>query len=244
MKDQYAGDINDYVKYSVLRALVEERGGASLVCWMLTANDTRPDGRKTSYLSDPDRYRMIDPDLFDSLNALVERGERTTAAIESVGILPDATFFRLQLEDGTPGRDRFFERLWSVVERRQLVFFDPDNGLDVPSVPRGRAGSRRYLYCSELAPLRDLDAAALIYQHFPRAPRAAFIATQLERLATALPNFCTFAIHSTHIALLVAAPCDQAPELAAGLRLARARWRGRLNLHADWPSVLALLRSA
>jgi hypothetical protein len=231
MKDQYVGDVNDYVKYSVLRAIGRAYAPSLLVCWMLTADDNRSDGLKTSYLSRPDHYRHVDPALFDALSDLVARGDRSTRLIESSGAVPGATFYADLLEDQSAARDRFMSGLWTAARGHRVVFFDPDNGLDVRSVPAGRPGSRRYVYCSELAPLVDLNAAAVIYQHFPRVRREPYIAAQLERLLAVLPRYEALAITSPHVAFLVATPPDQAAGLSAGLRLAVERWDGRLALH-------------
>lgn len=239
MKDQYVGDINDYLKYSLLRALDEETAGPQLVCWMLTADDGGADGGKISYLKDPARYRAIDADLFDSLGRIVASGARTTTAVETGGTLSSTTFFRTRLEDGASQRSMFFSDLWSQAQGHQIVFFDPDNGLSVDSVPVGRAGSRRYLYCSELAPLMDLDAAAVIYQHFPRVPRSQYVAAQLDRLANALPGFQTIAIHSSHVAFLAVAPPHHLEAIRAGFRLARRRWASRLELVVTDPAAPA-----
>lgn len=230
MKDQYVGDINDYVKYSVLRALGEAHTTSLLVCWMLTADDGGTDGRRTVYLRDRDRYRPVDPALFDSLEELVSCGKRSTTAIETLGVLPDATFFRRRLEDAQRTRQDFLTALWREATGHRVVFFDPDNGLSVGSVAPGRAGSRRYVFCSDLAPLRQLDAAAVIYQHFPRVPRAPYIAAQLDRLATALPGYWTAAIYSSLVAFLVATPHHQVEGFREALGLAQDRWAGCLDL--------------
>lgn len=230
MKDQYVGDINDYVKYSVLRAILDASSASLLVCWMLTTDDDRRDGLKTSYLSKPDDFRGVDQDLFDSLRAIVLRGRRSTRQIETIGVLPGAGFYAAHLEDSAEARERFMLGLWRAAQGHDIVFFDPDNGLDVRSVPVGRTGSRRYVYCAELEPLRDSNAAAVIYQHFPRVPRHLYITGQLNRLEAALPGYEAFAISSSHVAFLVAAPPKHAQRLSAGLRLARQRWAGRLTL--------------
>ena len=66
MKDQYVGDINDYRKHALLRAL--QQGGLNVgVCWMLAPPDECTDGRKLGYLTQPDRFRGYDPSLFDIL---------------------------------------------------------------------------------------------------------------------------------------------------------------------------------
>ena len=53
MKDQYFGDVNDYLKYGLLRALQSQGDLKLLVAWMLTPNDARSDGwsRCRSYFS-------------------------------------------------------------------------------------------------------------------------------------------------------------------------------------------------
>ena len=67
----------------------------------------------------------------------------------------------------------------AVAAGRDLLFFDPDNGLEVPSVPRGRRGSSKYLYWPEVASAFEAGHSLIIYQHFPRVRREAFT----ERLA-------------------------------------------------------------
>lgn len=230
MKDQYVGDINDYLKYSVLRALGEAHTRSILVCWMLTVDDDRRDGLKTSYLRQPARYREIDSSLYDSLAALVAAGNRSTKAVERARILVGADFFREPLSDVLVEREEYLDRMWTAAEGRRIVFFDPDNGLDVPSVPNGRVGSRRYLYVTELERARDLELGLVVYQHIPRVQRPPYVARQLERLAGAVPGYATLAIYASHVAFLAAAPPEQAGSFEHAFRLAAQRWNGDLKV--------------
>lgn len=66
MKNQYFGDINDFHKYALLRALLKGGGIKLLVAWMLTINDDGSDGNKRDYLRKPEK-RELDPELFDFL---------------------------------------------------------------------------------------------------------------------------------------------------------------------------------
>ncbi|MFC2167097.1 hypothetical protein ACFLQZ_03950 [Acidobacteriota bacterium] len=50
MKNQYVGDINDYHKYGLIRILTENPAVPTTVCWMLTLDDKKTDGRKIGYL--------------------------------------------------------------------------------------------------------------------------------------------------------------------------------------------------
>ncbi len=65
MKNQYFGDINDYRKYGLLRALIKMASCKIAVCWMLTPDDGRPDGQQIKYLQHPKKYWAFDTGLFD-----------------------------------------------------------------------------------------------------------------------------------------------------------------------------------
>ncbi len=64
VKNQYFGDINDYKKYSLLRILGKDRKRNIAMCWMLTSNDGRSDGRLTDFVYQPNEWRDLDPELF------------------------------------------------------------------------------------------------------------------------------------------------------------------------------------
>jgi hypothetical protein len=69
MKEQYVGDLNDYRKYALLRALAAGGENRIAVAWMLTPPDDRNDGNKRAYLDQPEKHRRFDPDLFDLWSA-------------------------------------------------------------------------------------------------------------------------------------------------------------------------------
>ncbi len=52
MKNQYFGDIYDYIKYGLLRRLSPKGEVSTTLCWMLTPNDQGKDGHRISYLED------------------------------------------------------------------------------------------------------------------------------------------------------------------------------------------------
>lgn len=173
MKHQYFGDINDYRKYALLRTLCDSDTRLS-VCWMLTPDDRRPDGKKTKYLDQPSRWRHFDADLFDSLRKAVPDNRRVAWA-EEMGILRSACFFSRLLSDSTDQREQYFKDFLCCAHCSELVFFDPDNGLEVPSRPSGRKDSSKYLYRKELENTWKAGHSVLLYQHFPREKREDFI---------------------------------------------------------------------
>jgi hypothetical protein len=56
LKNQYFGDVNDYRKYGLLRALSSVTGLPVGVCWLLTMDDGRSDGEFRRYLEEPVRF--------------------------------------------------------------------------------------------------------------------------------------------------------------------------------------------
>jgi hypothetical protein len=129
MKDQYVGDISDFEKYVILRALAFGADLPLVICWMLTPPDETGEGARIDYLKRPDRYRHLDAHVFDRLAAIIARGERSVSAIEQSGILDRAQFFTRSIEDHVGSRSVYFREVWSGLQERSLVFFDPDIGL-------------------------------------------------------------------------------------------------------------------
>jgi hypothetical protein len=202
MKDQYVGDINDYAKYLLLRMALP-RFDPVVVAWMLTGGDRRGDGGRIRYLSKP-HWRNEDPELYDALGPLVA-GNRSVAAVEQAGFLRGCLFASQAIDEGAEQRRRYFTALEELASPDALIFFDPDNGLEVPSVPRHRQGSHRYLFWEELVPFRKAGASVLIYQHFPRVDRKTYLDRLLRLLAEEMGGaYLVFAAHSSQVGFLFA----------------------------------------
>jgi len=192
MKNQYFGDINDYRKYALLRSLCC-RDIRLFVCWMLTPDGTGPDGKRTKYLDQPSCWRHFDPELFDSLRKAVPNNRRVTWA-EEMGILRSACFYSRLLSDSRDQREQYFKDFMCCAHESDLVFFDPDNGLEVPSRPYGTKNSSKYLYWKELEDAWRAGHSVLLYQHFPFKKRETFISEVAAnlRVKTSLAEVVAF----------------------------------------------------
>ena len=140
MQDRYVGDIGDYAKYSLLRAL--SRGRKLGVSWYLFPDEDNGDGGHVGYLLRPDKWRAPDPQTFDALRKIMGRffhieQDRSVAAIEQSGLLRDATTFwsGLTVCQGRRGRGQaewrgdWFRDSMEHLRDCDIVFADPDNGL-------------------------------------------------------------------------------------------------------------------
>ena len=203
MKNQYFGDVNDYRKYGLLRLLTGQGGLSAAICWMLTPDDGRSDGRFTEYLQQPERWRPYDPALFDTLREMVARREERDMDLVDLageaGILPAARFFVRTLRDDLQSRSRYFEVFWSVAQGCDLIFFDPDNGLEVKSRPAGRKGSSRYLYWTELEQAFSRGYSVLVYQHFRREKRDAFIERIAQEMRQRTGAACVYSFRTARV---------------------------------------------
>lgn len=203
MKEQYLGDINDYRKYVLLRRLCHGGGVRIGVCWMLTAPDTRPHGKKVQYLEEPAKWRHYDSRIFDVLQTVTRTpGSKRLSQIEQSSIVPGAVYFDERLHDGLSARHAYMRRMWQQFRNCTVIFFDPDNGIEVRSAPKGRRNSSKYIYWDELAESRHRGHSALIYQHFRREDRQQTIGGGIEGLLR-----CSFArvwtFRSAHVVFLL-----------------------------------------
>ena len=143
MQDKYVGDIGDFVKYSLLRALLyDHRLGVS---WYLFPDEVNNHGRYREYLKEPAKWCSLDEQTFATLKDVVDRCKRDRcesriSEIERSGLLPDTTVFwncKLDFDGCTAGsgqcqaewRNKWFENSLDRLQDCDLVFADPDNGL-------------------------------------------------------------------------------------------------------------------
>jgi hypothetical protein len=200
MKNQYFGDINDYRKYGLLRVLARESDLRVGVCWCLTANDGGPDGERRQYLNQPWRWRHCDAELFDRLQRLSHLSVPPSVSLaREWELVPGASYFEALLHDRQAARTAYFAAARQGLGRCDLIFMDPDNGIEVQSAKLGARGSSRYVYWSELNAVYADGQSLLVYQHFPRVVRERFVPFLGARLAEELPGSSVVAFSTAHV---------------------------------------------
>jgi len=228
VKNQYFGDVNDYRKYGLLRVLSHETGLRCLVGWMLTPDDDRRDGGFTRYLDDPDTWRHFDPDLFDTLRDAVSiRGIRDVKYLEASSLLQGASFLSDSVPDPSSERTRWSNRLLAASKGHDLVFLDPDNGIEVKSKPVGCKDSRKYVYWQELAELFELGVSLLVYQHYPRRPRDEFTFSLAERFSRELEIDRLTTFSTSKVLFVLASQSDHSLSLRAAAKSVARKWHGQ-----------------
>jgi len=231
VKHQYFGDVNDYRKYGLLRLLAVEGGLRLGISWMLTPADGRPDGGKISYLDQPGRWRHFDPDLFDRLASSVKGGRpRDLGVVEADNLIPGARYHSDILEDGVAARAAYMKAMLDRFQGQDMVFFDPDNGLEVKSCPPGRKGSSKFLACREAAATFATGASLLVFQHYCMIKKEPYTRVQVRRLADATGAKDLIAISTAYVLFLLALHPGHVPAAQRALEVMDNRWPGQFWL--------------
>lgn len=212
----------------MLRLLQQGSGLRLAVCWMLTPDDMTTDGSKTSYLNDRRSWRHFDVELFDSLLQVVPL-ERHLRHVEERALLGEAILIEDLVPDNGTHRLEYERAVLAQLGASELVFFDPDNGIEVSSCPPGKKGSSKYLTWRELTATYATGRSVLVYQHFPRKPRVAFIAEMSDKLAHATEAARTICFRTANVGFfLVCQPAHEGVLVRAAERVAAA-WSGEIT---------------
>ena len=173
MQDRYVGDIGDFAKYGLLRALGHGRQ-PGIAWYKRTDPDSKiaNDGRYTSYLEDPKKWRCLDPELFGGLKKLIREDRRTIAEVQRSGLLDKAVFAdepldvsHVTVKDRKRWRQEWFGRIKIKLADCDLVFADPDNGLyPDDSFKYTRKENSKRIPLFEALELAD-GRSAVIYHH-------------------------------------------------------------------------------
>ena len=163
MQNRYVGDIGDFAKYALLRRLAGTSSEQPIrlgVVWCLYPDESHnTDGRHISYLGRP-AFAALDFELISALQKIVGSHCRSIASVANARILPPKTIFCDALSclpKGTPAtrgdrllyRSRWAESCLNLTAAAELIFFDPDNGIEVSSVPKHSAKGGKYIYWDE-----------------------------------------------------------------------------------------------
>ena len=172
MQDRFVGDVGDFGKYGLLRALTGihpalpevDRLSLGVVWYRNGARGALGDGKHTAYLKKTNQFQCCDPVLFDALKGLVNRKQRTLYALEQTGVLGDATFYGHTVPRNADDRKHWVNEALDSGDGRDIVFFDPDKGLAPPSAKN----STEHIYLCEFTPSIKAEQTVVIYHQLGR----------------------------------------------------------------------------
>lgn len=265
MQNKYTGDVGDFGKYGLLRGLCRDDAhdahGPRLslgVVWYLVPDEKgTSDGKHVKYLEDTPqnhrRFQSCDEKLWDALRKIVTSNRRNVRSIQESGLFPDTTVYHdavLSWAEGTNalserGRAarRAFRNQWlsaaaRLTKGKDIVFFDPDNGLDTKTGPYCAKGIK-YAFFNEIAPYCERrykrHQSVVVYQHLSRRGTALQQARgRMVQMVAKIGADRPFALWSRRgtARLFLIAPAGEHAELVR--RRARSLCDGPWGKHFVW----------
>lgn len=176
MQSRYAGDIGDFGKFILLKAIADAFGGGSLLginWYRAELKEGNNDGRHIRYL-DPSYkksrlFRVCDPEVYDGLSRIISSGRRSIEALEKSRLLPHGTETFGEPVTSTD-RSGWFDRSLKSLARSSVLFLDPDNGFQPRSVSDSSRSAAKYALVDEVQQLVAEGKTVICYNHRDRKP--------------------------------------------------------------------------
>ena len=236
MKNQYFGDVKDYLTYGLLRTLQRVSSLRVGVAWMLTPDTTNGEGELRAYLNRPQDWQAYDPQLFAGLQRVPEHGRNVRLAAQ-LGLIPEALYYDNLLPQSAAARQSYFQQLFHALRDCQLIFFDPDNGLETRSTPRGDRRSIQHLYWTEaVEAFHQHGHSLLIFQHFPRRSREVYLEERAQEFAAQLGVERIEWFQTAQVVFFLAAHPEHAAALHRLPEAVQIQWGERM-----WPGSRVFL---
>ena len=192
MQDRFVGDIGDFGKYGLLNFICGNddtskeifRLGINWYFYQPEPNDKEmklDHGKFIKYLKpskeNDEEFKICDPNLYCELQKIVDANKRKVAEIEKINILPSGTVFfnkRVSYNDikGSENRlsyrESWIEQSLNMLASCNLIFYDPDNGIETGSIKKYHKKAGKYVFYDEISKYYDKGKSLIIYNHRSR----------------------------------------------------------------------------
>src|SRR5260370_15010006 len=133
MQNRYVGDIGDFGKYILLKAIAKQDLRLGVVWYLNRHEEGNQDGNLLGYLGKGREsvFRPCDCELYDALRKLHLARDRSVAAVENRKLLPKGTVFcknplpdLASRADRKGKREEWSEAAFALMKHAELVFLD------------------------------------------------------------------------------------------------------------------------
>ncbi len=193
MQDKYVGDIGDFGKYALLKALAKDSLRLAVVWYLNAVPEANQDGKFTAY----SHLKHCDAELYSELQFLIHSGKRSTREIERSTILPRATFYNelvpcasgpclspARREAQQKIRDSWFNAALNSSAQADIAFLDPDNGIASKNCFKHHRRSIKYVFQDEIEAFQRERKSVILYQHRRRKTLPTQVHEQLHAFAS------------------------------------------------------------
>ena len=184
MNNQFVGDVGDYTKLGILRAL--EKADFSVgINWYKTPDDrSKTGGSHTAFLDY--EGKQPDSDLLKTLREIKEKKRpRTLESLMDSTLFTRAIYYDEELnffpgKDPKTERKRWHELALEKLQSQDIIFLDPDNAFETKHIkPHHKKGSL-YAGYEEAADYYRAGKSVIVYNHLSmRSAKKKFIENRL-----------------------------------------------------------------
>jgi hypothetical protein len=154
LKDQYAGDISDYLKFAFLRAIAKDDRRLGVAWYYHTQHDGKTDGQHIEYKNEP-KWKKLDERVYNQLTAMINPN---VAKLQRLNFWPKHTVFHREILVGKHHAE-WRRGMTDAMGEAEIVFLDPDNGF-------GR-NDKKHATSEDLKDLLDRKNRAIAIIKFP-----------------------------------------------------------------------------
>ncbi|MCQ6963486.1 hypothetical protein [Methanolobus chelungpuianus] len=180
MQDNYVGDIGDFGKYGMLNEIYNQSNGSitlGINWYKNTKEEDNNDGKHIDYLEatfkDRASYIQCFPELYAKLKHIIQNDRRCLEEIEKNQILPENTIFYSKpipylapyYETREIERIDWFQNLLTHLMNADIIFVDPDNGIECASIKKTKIKAIKYVFKDEIKEYYLNGKSVVIYNH-------------------------------------------------------------------------------
>jgi hypothetical protein len=222
MQDNYVGDVGDFGKYGLLATVLACGGGEVRlgVNWYKFIAPENGDGRYTGYLDLENKngrkyeeYERCFPEIYAALKGIVGARKREIPEIERSGVIGDGVVYYSEAVNGitstggekdvkTPdqppaqrraAREAWFADSLAALEDANVIFLDPDNGIQPDPLQKSNKKAGKYFFRDECREYFAQGMSLILYHHRNRKPKKRYDA-DIRRLHRAIDGSATMFI--------------------------------------------------
>jgi predicted RNase H-like HicB family nuclease len=202
MRDQYAGDVSDLLKFALLRALAGCDRNLGIAWYYVAGEDNARDGRHLEWRDQP-HWENLDPGLFKWLREV----PRSVSALESTEFWSTTVKFHRTPAPATEQRKTWAREKRLKLDGADIVFLDPDNGIGT--------ASEKHATITELVALRS-PGRSIGFITFPKRKKHSVQVVELHECLFRAASFLRIVTIRTSVSV----PSKSNPQRV----VPRARW--------------------
>lgn len=183
MQNRYVADVGNLGKYGLLRYITKTNLSLGINWYLVPDENNNEDGKYISYLEKND-YSQCDEELYYIMKKIINEDRRNIDSIQESDIFPANTLFNKELLDyhketdwnhRNELRNNWHHRALEKLCSSDIVFLDPDNGLQVKSTSLTSEKGNKYIGYKELEDYYNLGLSIIFYNHRERKPEEEYL---------------------------------------------------------------------